>query len=119
MSGRFPRAVFDSGQEPDARFTLANERTFLAWTRTALALTAGGVALESLGLDLQSGFRLAASLVLIATGTLTPLIAWLEWMRTERALRACEPLPGAQTGLVLATAVTVVGVLVTCAVLLR
>ena len=24
-------------REPDARFTLANERTFLAWVRTALA----------------------------------------------------------------------------------
>ena len=31
------------GVEPDPRFTLANERTFLAWVRTALALLAGGV----------------------------------------------------------------------------
>jgi len=30
------------GQEPDYRFTLANERTFLAWIRTALALFAAG-----------------------------------------------------------------------------
>ena len=30
-----PRGV---GDEPDYRFTLANERTFLAWIRTALAL---------------------------------------------------------------------------------
>ena len=33
------------GDEPDPRFTLANERTFLAWVRTALALLAGMVAL--------------------------------------------------------------------------
>jgi putative membrane protein len=36
---RFPRSVFSRGTEPDARFTLANERTFLAWIRTALAGT--------------------------------------------------------------------------------
>lgn len=31
--------------EPDYRFTLANERTFLAWQRTALGLLAAAVAL--------------------------------------------------------------------------
>jgi uncharacterized membrane protein YidH (DUF202 family) len=30
----------DGGREPDHRFTLANERTFLAWMRTSLALLA-------------------------------------------------------------------------------
>jgi hypothetical protein len=38
----------DDEQEPDYRFTLANERTFLAWIRTALALIAGGVAVAQL-----------------------------------------------------------------------
>ena len=36
------------GVEPDYRFTLANERTFLAWIRTALGLLAGGVAVRQL-----------------------------------------------------------------------
>lgn len=36
------------GHDPDYRFSLANERTFLAWLRTALALLGGGVALASL-----------------------------------------------------------------------
>ena len=49
---RFPRRVYGAGQEPDVRFSLANERTFLAWVRTSLALVAGGVALEALGLGL-------------------------------------------------------------------
>ena len=47
---RWPRWVYGGGTEPDARFTFANERTFLAWIRTALALLAGGVALDSIPL---------------------------------------------------------------------
>jgi putative membrane protein len=116
---RFPRSVFGTGQEPDARFTLANERTFLAWIRTALALVAGGVALEALGLDLHPGLRLAASLVLIVAGTAVPLIAWAGWMRIERALRSGSPLPSTAVGIALAVVVAVVGVLVLLGVLLR
>ena len=41
-------AVNEDGPDPDYRFTLANERTFLAWIRTALALVAGGVAVVQL-----------------------------------------------------------------------
>lgn len=116
---RFPRSVFRVGAEPDARFTLANERTFLAWTRTALALIAGGVALEALGLDLQVVFRLAASLVLVVAGLALPIWAWVEWMRTERALRTGRPLPGAHTSAALAVVVVVVGLLVLLGILWR
>ncbi|MFE7504107.1 YidH family protein [Promicromonospora sp. NPDC057488] len=116
---RFPGSVFRVGSEPDARFSLANERTFLAWIRTSLALVAGGVALETLGLDLQPGLRLAASIVLIVAGTLLPLIAWVWWMRIERALRSGSPLPATIVGVVLAVVVAVVGVLVLLGVLLR
>lgn len=117
MSSRFPRSVFQTGNEPDARFTLANERTFLAWTRTALALIAGGVALELLGTDLNESLRLAGSLVLIIAGTLLPVFAWFEWGATERALRLSQPLPRSPLGFALAGIVMIVGVLVTLAVL--
>jgi putative membrane protein len=116
---RFPRSVYREGQEPDARFSLANERTFLAWNRTALALIAGGVALEALGLDLQPALRLAASLLLIAAGVIVPLLAWFEWGRTERALRSGVPLPGSATSVALAITIVVVGVLVLLGVILR
>ena len=35
------------GEEPDYRFTLANERTFLSYVRTALAFFAAGTAILS------------------------------------------------------------------------
>ena len=115
---RFPRSVYRTGTDPDARFSLANERTFLAWNRTALALLAGGVALEALGLDLQPDLRLAASLILIASGVVIPVLAWLEWGRTERALRAGSPLPGSLTSAALAITIVLVGVLVLLGVVL-
>ena len=40
MTDRRPQWVYGEGEEPDPRFTLANERTFLAWVRTALAMLA-------------------------------------------------------------------------------
>jgi putative membrane protein len=109
--------VFRHGSEPDVRFSLANERTFLAWTRTALALIAGGVALEALALDMFAPLRLAASLVLIVTGIVLPIVAWIEWSLVERAMRLGRPLPHPPTGIVLGLAVVASGVLVLLAVL--
>lgn len=111
-SVRFPRSVFATGAEPDSRFSLANERTFLAWVRTGLALVAGGVALEALALGIHPAYRLAASLVLLVAGIVTPLQAWFGWVRAESALRRRSPLPAAPFSLPLAVAVSSVGVLV-------
>lgn len=115
---RYPRRVYETGDEPDVRFSLANERTFLAWTRTALALIAGGVALEVLGLDLNTNLRLAASLLLIVGGIAIPFTAWLDWMHTERALRRNEPMPHSHLGTLLAVLITLIGVLVLLAIVL-
>jgi len=117
-TSRFPRRVYERGQEPDARFTLANERTFLAWIRTSLALLAGGVALEALGLGMHPGFRHAASILLIVAGLLTPVQAWLGWMRTERSLRESTPLGPPWIAIPLVLVVVATGVLVLLGVLL-
>lgn len=93
-SKRFPAAAFGHGQEPDARFSLANERTFLAWIRTSLALIAAGVALEALELPIDSTLRMVAAFLFLGLGVLAPAHAWASWMRTERALRESKPLPG-------------------------
>ena len=49
--GWLARKVLPGGEEPDPRFTLANERTFLAWIRTSLAFLAGGLALEAFAIE--------------------------------------------------------------------
>ena len=119
MSARWPARVYGSGQEPDPRFSLANERTFLAWVRTSLALLAGGVALEALELPVHPGLRTAAALVLVLLAALGPVQAWAGWAGTERAMRRRLPLPSsAAASLVLVAGVVVTAVLLGVGVLL-
>lgn len=88
------RRLFPDGEEPDPRFTLANERTFLAWMRTALAFIAGGVGIEALPVSVMSpGLRTVAALAAIGTGILLAAGSAVRWLRIERAMRRNEPLP--------------------------
>jgi len=106
-----PRAV---GRDPDPRFTLANERTYLAWNRTALALIGGGLAAGQL-LDFDSrATRLIVALPPIVLGLALALMSYRRWEANERALRLDEPLPTGAPRL-LAIGVAVVGVIVTVA----
>lgn len=91
---RRPRSVYGAGTEPDARFSLANERTALAWVRTGMALVAGGVALTTMSTyaHLPAFIDLIAMLVCLAGGALA-LSAVFSWRRTERALRMSLPMP--------------------------
>ncbi|WP_402462391.1 YidH family protein [Isoptericola aurantiacus] len=101
MSERFPRSVYSVGSEPDPRFSLANERTYLAWVRTSLAMFAAGVALEALEVPVAPGFRAASAGVFVLLGLSALVQAWRGWARTERALREDRRLPGPSTGVVL------------------
>lgn len=116
MSGdaRFPRDVFEDGEEPDARFSLANERTFLAWIRTSLALLAGAVAVHTPVLDLDEWIKTTASLCLLTAAGLAIGQSWSRWRATERAIRTGEPLPGFKGPVMLAAVlgVMIVGVAV-------
>ena len=82
------------GTDPDYRFTLANERTFLAWLRTALALLAGAVALASLVHDFgPREVRIAITALLLVLALVLTVGAYGRWERAERALRENRSLP--------------------------
>jgi putative membrane protein len=87
--------LHEEGEDPDYRFSLANERTFLAWIRTALALLAGGIGLLQLASDVGSrAERLAPALVLILLGTALAAMSHRRWFNAERAMRLRKTLPG-------------------------
>jgi putative membrane protein len=111
MSERKP-PLHSVGEEPDARFTYANERTFLAWNRTALALIATGVAASQLlpVLDINFARRLLG-LPLIAMGALLALASYRRWEANERAMRLREPLPPSPLPRLLALGIGIVAVL--------
>lgn len=104
--------VYGSGEEPDPRYTLANERTFLAWVRTTLAMLAGAVALHSLGFPESDRLRGVLVVVLALFGGLMTALAFVRWARIERALRLREPLPRFTLGLVVSGALVVVSILI-------
>lgn len=82
------------GTDPDYRFTLANERTFLAWLRTGLALLAGAVALASLVHNFgPRPVRIAITVLLLILSLTVTIGAYVRWDRAERALRENRSLP--------------------------
>lgn len=86
--------VLGGDREPDPRFTLANERTFLAWIRTALALIAAAVVTETvLAGAWPPGVRRGVVVVLLAVGTVLSAGSVVRWLAVERALRSGRPLP--------------------------
>lgn len=110
---RWPRWVYGVGEEPDARFTFANERTFLAWIRTGLGFVAAGMAVEALAGYVGFGdVRVTiAAVLLVAAGVLTGIIAFVRWMVQERAMRLGTPLSSSAALPLFTVLLTVVAVL--------
>ena len=86
--------LLGGGTEPDPRFTLANERTFLAWIRTALAMVAGGIAVEAFTSELfVPEIRKTVAVLLLLLGLVTAGGSFFRWLNVERAMRRQTPLP--------------------------
>lgn len=98
-------------QDLDYRFTLANERTFLAWIRTALALIAGGVAVVQLVPALSiPGVRHGLGMVLTAAGGVLAVLAVRRWEGVQAAMRRGAELPRSRMPVLLAGAIVVLTV---------
>jgi len=103
------------GSTPDYRFSLANERTFLAWIRTGLALVGGGLGVAAFVPPLRwPHVREGIAVALLVLGAAVALRAADHWSRAERAMRLSQPLPPSRFPALLAVVIGVgaVGLLV-------
>jgi putative membrane protein len=99
-----------TGKEPDARFTLAAERTYLAWIRTSLALIAGGIAASQFLDDDLPGARWALAIPLAVLGVAVAATSHHHWRAIDTAIRTDQPLPRSPVATLLAIGVTLVAV---------
>ena len=108
------------GAEPDPRFTFANERTFLAWSRTALALVVAGLGVVQL-LPPFPGVpwgRHVLGVPLIVFGAIVAVVAYGEWVKSQRAIRLGRPLPRSVMPRLLAGVITVIAAIAATVVLI-
>ena len=94
--------------EPDYRFTLANERTFLAWIRSSLSLLAAGIAVVQLVPAFPlPGLRTGTGGLLVVLAVLCAANGILRWQRVEHAMRRDRALPPQRAPWVLAIGLVV------------
>ncbi|MGC4933542.1 YidH family protein [Gordonia sp. DT30] len=105
---------------PDARFTLAAERTLLAWIRTALGFLAGGVAIVYVAPDVSDhDFETVLGLLMVALGCVIVILGTWRWRQTDKALRTGGAMPGSSQVLVVVTAIVVVAVAIAVAIVIQ
>lgn len=110
----------ERGKEPDYRFTLANERTFLAWIRSSLAVLAAGVLLDQFAGHVEPRALLAAvALALTLLGALLAGCAYYRWKGNEISMRHSGPLPASIGMPLLSVAVSCVAIALTAGLLLK
>lgn len=106
------RVTDDPVNRPDERFTLASERTFLAWMRTSLGLLAGGIAIVHLVPGFATGWvRTGLGLLLILMAAMAAAVGLRRWLQVRRALETGAPMPEAKELWLFAVAIGGVAVL--------
>ncbi len=115
-----PRDLREVGTTPDYRYSLANERTFLAWLRTALALIAGGLGVAELLPPLSiTRLREGIAIALLLIGGTVAIRAVSHWARVERAMRLGRELPASRLPALLAILVFLGALLLVVAILIE
>ncbi len=89
---RFDEWVRSVGTNPDPRFTLANERTFLAWVTTSLGLLGIGLAVGTIIPGEHFSINVLAVLWILLAAVLA-IRAVVRWFKLERAMRRNVALP--------------------------
>lgn len=118
MSWDWRDKLLGHGTDPDPRFTLANERTFLAWIRTSLALTAGGIALDAfVGPMFDPTVRLVLSVALLILGAVLAVGSFMRWYISELRMRTDRPLNFPLIAPVLAGGVGIAGLVMVIALI--
>jgi putative membrane protein len=94
--------------EPDVRFLLANERTFLAYVRTGLALQIAGLGVLQFLTQAPDAVRLPLGAAMVVLGSVLSLTGQRRWRRNDAAIRSGEDLPPVRTARVVSVLVAVV-----------
>jgi putative membrane protein len=104
--------------DADPRYSLANERTFLAWIRTALGFLAAGAGVVAVDLPWPDPAVRALAVLLALAGTASAVAAWRRWAAVEAAIVEGRPAPRLRGHAGLSLVVGLVSVLVVVLIML-
>lgn len=104
----------EEGRDPDYRFSLANERTFLAWIRTALAILAGAILLKQFATNVHPReLMIGVAALLACLAGVIGAASYFRWRDNEHAMRLRLALPRAVLIPFLAAMLAVLGIVAT------
>ena len=103
--------------EPDVRFSLANERTLLAYQRTAIGLMGASIAVAHFFGETPVVLLLSATL--LVTASVAAIGGYQHFRQVDRAIRRGQPMPAGPAAHLLSVAMLVCLAIAAAYVLIR